>query len=258
MILIFFILAITYIFYLGLPHLYTWIGWNYAIVGLTLFFLFMNFAVSTFFMSVYWLIPKNIIDACFRSITKWFRSSHSEMIDRLESNLRETFKIKIHYPIPEKSIRIWHPHGISAVAVGIHNGFRITDDRLTPSKGILHSAVGYIPLLEDLMRQIHCIPSHYGVIKNTLKTESITIGLGGTDEMGRIKHKQLELVIRKRRGIFKIALETGTPIVPVLTYGENEIFPESENDLLRRYNDFLYTNFRIRVPFPSFKSFRTT
>lgn len=32
-----------------------------------------------------------------------------------------------------------------------------------------------------------------------------------------------------RTGVFKLALETGTPIVPVLTYGENELFPVIQN-----------------------------
>ena len=72
--------------------------------------------------------------------------------------------------------------------------------------------------------------------------------------MGRTDGKDIKLVIKKRTGIFKIALETGTPIVPVLTYGETEIFPMSENTFLVQYNDFLYEHFRIRFPFPTITS----
>jgi 2-acylglycerol O-acyltransferase 2 len=67
----------------------------------------------------------------------------------------------------------------------------------------------------------------------------------------------MELVIKKRVGIFKIALETGTPIVPVLTYGENEVFPGTENEVLKWFNDkVLYDFARLQYPFPSLKALK--
>jgi len=72
--------------------------------------------------------------------------------------------------------------------------------------------------------------------------------------MRRVRTKQLELVIRKRKGMFKLALESGTPIVPVITYGENEIFPETDDVFLCWTNKILYDNFKIGIPFPSYTS----
>jgi len=49
-------------------------------------------------------------------------------------------------------------------------------------------------------------------------------------------------------------LETGSPIVPVISYGENEIFPETENTFLKALNSNLYQLFKCKLPFPSFRS----
>ena len=59
------------------------------------------------------------------------------------------------------------------------------------------------------------------------------------------------ITLAKRSGVYRIALETGTPLVPVLTYGENERFPRGEHWLFSAINNWLYSNFRMGVPFPS-------
>jgi 1-acyl-sn-glycerol-3-phosphate acyltransferase len=101
---------------------------------------------------------------------------------------------------------------------------------------------------------LNAIPSDEYSIRDTLQTESISITLGGVDEMRRGSPKDLQLVVRKRRGIFKIALEMGVPIVPILTYGEQEIFPESDLGILKMYNELMYDWFRFRIPFPTLNS----
>jgi hypothetical protein len=235
-------------------YVYTWFGMNFFVTAIICAGFITNFSLFTVIILLYFLMPKHVIDSWLQAITRTCRSLFSETIGKIEDNIRKTFQIKVLYPIPERSIRIWNPHAISAVAVGIHNGFRITDDALTPSKIVTHHAVQYSPIFSDLLRQIHCIFSHFHEIKDALKTDSITIVLGGVDEMRRLKEKEIQLVIKKRKGIFKIALETGIPIVPVITYGEIELFPESDDDFLLYINGLLYENFRIRIPFPSVKS----
>jgi 1-acyl-sn-glycerol-3-phosphate acyltransferase len=46
----------------------------------------------------------------------------------------------------------------------------------------------------------------------------------------------IHTTIKKRKGIFKIALETGTPIVPFITYGECELFPENNLFIMVIFN----------------------
>jgi 2-acylglycerol O-acyltransferase 2 len=179
-----------------------------------------------------------------------------DIFTTVEENIKSTFKINVLHPLPEKSIRIWHPHGITAVATGIHNVFKLTDFKQNNSKVVVHDWFYYFPLGGDILTYFNCMPSGFNVIKKESEHNSITLALGGVDEMGRIKNKQLELVIKNRKGIFRIALETGMPIVPVLTYGENELFPEADNEFLLWINSKLYEYFRLRTFFPSIKSLR--
>jgi len=73
--------------------------------------------------------------------------------------------------------------------------------------------------------------------------------IGGVRDM--LDSRPHVITIPKRSGVYRIALETGTPLVPVLTYGENERFPPSKHWLFNEINNWLYKNFRLGIPFPS-------
>ena len=66
--------------------------------------------------------------------------------------------------------------------------------------------------------------------------------------------KHMKLVLNDRVGVFRLALETGTPIVPVLTFGEDESFPPLDTPILRTINQWLYANWKFAVPLMSWTS----
>jgi hypothetical protein len=200
------------------------------------------------------MIPSTFIDKPLNLMTNWLRSLHPNVISKIENNIRNTFPIHVLHPIPEKSIQVWHPHGITAVSLGIHNAFRITSDDFKKASPVVHFGFNLIPIARDMLRQVDAVPSDYSSIKQALNEKSIAIGLGGVEEMGKVNGKNLEFIIKKRKGIFKIALETGSPIVPIITYGENEIFPDTKNTFLKSINSTLYELFKCKLPFPSIKS----
>jgi 2-acylglycerol O-acyltransferase 2 len=204
-------------------------------------------------MGIYLLLPRDIVDSVLQRIIQTFRIVFSATIKQTEENIRETFKIHVLYPIPDRSINIWHPHGLSGVTPVIHNGYKLTDV-YKPTKGVVHTFFFYIPIVKDLIRYLNAIESDYTTIKQTLQKESVSVALGGAKEMKRVRNKVLDAVIKPRSGLFKIALETGTPIVPILTYGENEIFPQMQSSFLEYINDRIYSVFKIYLPFPSLKS----
>lgn len=244
-----------YLFYTYfIPYLYTWGLMNYGILVLTILMLSVDFTVGILLILAYYLIPSRFIDKPLAYLTEWLRSLHPNLISNIEGNIRKTFPIHISHPIPEKSIQIWHPHGITAVSLGVHNAFRITSEEFPKASPVVHFGFNMIPIARDMLRQVDAVPSDYSSIKNALKQKSVAIGLGGVEEMSKVNGKNLEFIIRKRKGIFKIALETGSPIVPVISYGENEIFPETENTFLKALNSNLYQLFKCKLPFPSFRS----
>lgn len=238
------------------PYLYSCITWNYGLLLMTLLLMYTNFVIYLVLLIIYLILPSEIIEDILKRIIYCVRTIFYGIIEKTEQNIHETFKIHKLYEIPERSILIWHPHGISGVTPVIHNGYRITDPDFKPTKGVVHYFFFMIPLLKDIIKILNAIPSDYTSIKETVKKESISITIGGINEMAKTTNKQLELIIKKRKGIFKIALETGTPIVPILTYGENEVFTETDNEFLIWLNEELYNLLKFRLPIPSLQSIR--
>ena len=236
------------------PCLYSCITWNYSLMAFLGLLGYTNIVSFSILFLLYMILPATIIKEILIFFKDKIRELFKERISKTESNISKTFQIHVREPIPEKSINIWHPHGVSGVTPVIHNGYRITSSEYQPTKGVVHYGYFMLPFIRDIIPLLNAIPSDEYSIRDTLKSESISITLGGVDEMSRGSSKDLQLVIKKRRGIFKIALEMGIPIVPVLTYGEQEIFPESDLEIMKCYNDWLYTYFRFRIPFPTLSS----
>jgi 1-acyl-sn-glycerol-3-phosphate acyltransferase len=237
------------------PYMYSCITWNYSLLLFGSVFMYTNFILYTILAIIYFMLPGSVIRSLLLHINKIIRNLFPERIADTEENIRQTFKMKVLYPMPQKSINIWHPHGISGVTPVIHNGYRVTDiPGYTPTKGVVYYYYFMMPIIKDIIRLLNAVPSDYRTIKETVQKESLSITIGGLDEMGRTAGTNIQLVIKKRTGIFKIALETGTPLVPVLTYGETEVFPETTNAYLLQFNEFMYSTFRMKFPFPTLTS----
>jgi len=233
---------------------YNNIGFAILFISLCVLLIFSSTTIFILIVALTYLIPETYIFTFFEKISRCMNYVFFEEINKIKSNIKETFKISILHTIPKRSIRIWHPHGISGLTPVIHNGYNITNSNYKPSKGVAHSIFFNIPLLRVFIKYMNAIPSDYKTIKETVTNESISITIGGVDEMSRTNDKNLELVIRRRKGIFKIALETGTPIVPILTYGDTEMFPETDIELFKWINSKLYEYFSCRIPFPTIVS----
>lgn len=230
------------------PYLYSCITWNYSLAVFSAVSIYTNCVVFLVLLFIYLLLPDKVIDYLIQKLSAAFRSSFHALIEKTEKNIRETFKIHVLHKIPERSINIWHPHGMSGLTPVIHNGYKITDSSYKSTKGVVHTFFFKIPVVKDIIRHLNAIPSDYSSMKRVVTTESISVALGGAKEMQIFKDKNIDVVVKTRKGIFKIALETGTPIVPVLTYGENEIFPKPKNSLIECMNDQFYNFFRVRLP----------
>lgn len=55
---------------------------------------------------------------------------------------------------------------------------------------------------------------------------AVTIVVGGARESLEAKPGTLRLILRRRKGFIKIAIRTGADLVPVLAFGENEIYQQ--------------------------------
>ena len=59
---------------------------------------------------------------------------------------------------------------------------------------------------------------------------SIAIVIGGASESLNARPGVMDLTIKKRLGFVKIAVETGASMVPVINFGENDLYEQVKND----------------------------
>jgi len=220
------------------------------------YLIFTKLVLYVVCLCLYYLVPRPIMEDAVRHIIEFFRELFSGGVSKIEKNIRKTFQIHVKHPIPKKSINVWHPHGLLAITPGIHNSYRITGKDYTPTKFAVANIFHLFPFVRDWMRITHTVSADYSEIKKTLESDSVSIVLGGAKEMYLSSGKNLKLVIKERTGVFRLALETGTPLVPIMTYGESELFPTLDNPLYSCFREFLYDVWKIPMPIPTMESVR--
>jgi 2-acylglycerol O-acyltransferase 2 len=235
-------------------YAYFWPTYATGAGAFATYMIFTNLTLYAFCICLYYLVPSPIMEDFVRRIIAFIRELFAGGITKIERNIRKTFEIKPLYPVPKKSINVWHPHGLLAMTPGIHNAYRITSPAYTPTKFAVANIFHLFPFVRDWMKITHAISADYPVIKKTLADESVSIVLGGAKEMHLSSGKNLKLVIKERTGIFRLALETGTPLVPILTYGESELFPTLDNPIYACLREFVYDMWKIPAPLPTITS----
>lgn len=78
----------------------------------------------------------------------------------------------------------------------------------------------------------------------------VVIMPGGAAEAYFCKPGQYKLLLKKRKGFVRLALQNGTPLVPVISFGETDIFTQFEGPKLRQFQEFLrkYIGFAPVLP----------
>lgn len=196
-----------------------------------------------------------VVDMLFSFIQRMFPTK----VEALLTHIRKSFTVSYSTEITkeEPHIYLFHPHGLFTVSHYLHTGTRMTDWKDTNSKGTALHVIWWLPFGKEIMEQHNFVPSNYVDMKHVLDSKkSLSVTLGGVREMPMACDNKIILNILKKRGIFKMALETGVSLVPVMVYGENEIYQQSDNWLLRRLNEFLLS-YNLYLPIPKWKSYLT-
>lgn len=172
---------------------------------------------------------------------------------KIKDNLNKSFKIHSNEEVTKGSdgryIFMWHPHGVFAASMYFHNGTDFTDwPKDIKVKGTVFSGIRWVPFIHDFMEEFGGIFTSYDIMKQTLEnTSSISVAPGGMREM----LYPGATLIKKRRGIFKMALETGSSLVPI--YSKNEdAFCEIVN--LPSWIQDIFKPYDVSIPIPTWKS----
>ncbi|EFR01795.1 diacylglycerol O-acyltransferase 2A [Nannizzia gypsea CBS 118893] len=80
---------------------------------------------------------------------------------------------------------------------------------------------------------------------------AITIVIGGARESLDAQPHTLRLILRRRKGFVKLAIRTGADLVPVLAFGENELYEQVKSDqhpLIHRFQMLLKSSMGFTIP----------
>lgn len=131
-------------------------------------------------------------------------------------------------------IKCFSPHGILPYSIfftyhpDLHHLFSPATNTLTVAQQLFQ-----FPILTHFARDVlHAIPNHYDAMNDVLrKNHSLLVYMGGIREMMATDHRKEILYIRRRRGIFQLALKYGMPLLPIYTFGLSEVYKRGRTSL---------------------------
>ncbi|CAL8071229.1 unnamed protein product [Calicophoron daubneyi] len=163
----------------------------------------------------------------------------------------------------------YHPHGMFVVGVLVNflteaNCFSKTFPNLKPWVAGHHVQFFY-PLYRDWLLYSGCtsvsreaLLYHIDPDMNKNKGNFVVVVVGGAPEMLEAHPGRYVMYLKKRFGFFKLALETGSSLIPCISFGEPGIVGQVWNppgSKLRRLQEFGMNFTRIPFPYPVFRYF---
>lgn len=218
------------------------------VVALCFGSVFAGGALAAYYLSV-WLKKREVFSRGFSWITDTFRT-----------NIRETFQLRgvDAAAAAGPCLFIAHPHGLFSMAPFFHWGVRITGWPTNHAVRIaVHRIFFSIPVLRELAEAHNAIEATEEEIEKALKAGiSVVLLTGGVREIHETCSGKMRIVLKKRSGFLRIAQRLGVPIVPVLSFGENELFPPYRAAWIERCQTYLRRWFHVYVPVPTWESVR--
>ena len=126
---------------------------------------------------------------------------------------------------------VYHPHGVHTFGALLNFGVDSNDLRDMLPNITVHvqtlKANLFVPFWRQLTIWMGCGDASSSCIRKTLRSgpgQSIMLVVGGAEESLMAKPNANDLLLFKRKGFIKIALQEGTPLVPVYGFGENNVY----------------------------------
>ncbi|XP_039225612.1 2-acylglycerol O-acyltransferase 2-A-like [Crotalus tigris] len=130
-----------------------------------------------------------------------------------------------------------HPHGILPAGGFINfcteaTGFSKHFPGLKPHPTML-SMLFRAPFFRDYVMSLGLIPSDKESVSYVLRKKEggniVILSVGGAKEALHAHPGAYTLVLDNRKGFVRLAIENGTPLVPVFSFGENELYDQIKN-----------------------------
>ena len=199
---------------------------------------------------------------CLEALLVLLEKLRTTIHTKLKGHIEKSFVLEGMEQIAEsKEARLYvcQPHGLYGFSWYLHFCTNSTNwiASVPKPKVAIHSVFFHIPFVRELMASYGCIAATETVICEELeKGNSVALLIGGIEELYLTNSKTLTLVIEKRKGYARIAKKCNVPIQPILTVGENELFPMSDSKLWKRLQAILYDWLHVALPLPTWVSFK--
>jgi len=227
---------------------------SYFVISILFFIGLLGFQLGlSIILGIYSIASlTNSIDWIISKVAEGIRILFPESLSKIEENLRKTFVF--HGSAKDAGLYIWHPHGLWATSPAIHCIMQQgTNSHKMPLATI--SILFRLPFLRDIIMWFGFVDNTYKSLKKNLEdNKAVSLVVGGLEEMFYQEPKKMLLVLNNRKGYLKLALETKKPLVPVLTFGENELYKASPI-LNIEFNKFCKKYLGIVFPFVTWESF---
>ncbi|ORY66304.1 diacylglycerol acyltransferase [Pseudomassariella vexata] len=202
-------------------------------------------------------------DGSLKFRSEWFRSSY------VWDLFAGYFPAKLHkthdLPPTRKYIFGYHPHGIishgawaafATEALGFAEKFPgITNSLLTLDSNFR------IPFYRDYILGMGVRSVSKESIVNILTRggannegmgRAVTIVVGGARESLEAQPGQMRLILKERKGFIKLAVRCGADLVPVLAFGENDLYDQlrpREHPFVHKVQMFVLKVWKFTLPF---------
>ena len=203
-----------------------------------------------------WLKKKGVFDL----FVSWIRINEKLIGDELQLHLQKTFLLRGNIAFHDHqstTLYIAHPHGLFSMAPFLHWAAEVTEwpENTRKIHIAVHSIFFKIPFVKELMESYGAIEATEAEIRRVLQTgDSVALLTGGIEELNKTESGKMNIVLKKRKGFLRIARDLEIPIVPVLTFGENELFPPIRGYWIEKCQDYLKKWFGIALPIPTYQS----
>ena len=123
----------------------------------------------------------------------------------------------------------FHPHGVYCLSAMTNLWLIGSRKAPFPNHRVRASTLPinfYIPVWREFLLGCGSTTCAKNSLTEALKkpNTALLLAIGGAEEFKCMEENTLDLVIQKRKGFAKLALETGADLVPILGFGENELF----------------------------------
>ncbi|XP_003742956.1 2-acylglycerol O-acyltransferase 2-like [Galendromus occidentalis] len=165
---------------------------------------------------------------------------------------------RVHRYDPKKTyICGYHPHGVmpnGAVLGVLSNGLNI-DQKLPGIKASLCSLglIHWSPIMREVGLLLGCVNVDRATIRHLLKRPGrmLLIAIGGAAESLEVENSRYRLILRHRKGFVREAIISGSCLVPIFSFGENDGLPivkTAPGSFGRKCQDFCKFWTRATIP----------